>query len=118
MLGTANGYIEFMRYLFFKNQDSFLNKNTIKMMFSEPNVEKNDYGYNTGFAMYLTSKTHEYEKDILRVGGYEKTGSWVDRKNNLIGVLFSQANETRDKEGLANRMEQDFKKELYRQLSK
>lgn len=118
MLGTANGYIEFMRYLFFKNQDSFLNKNTIKMMFSEPNVEKNDYGYNTGFGMYLTSKTHEYEKDILRVGGYEKTGSWVDRKNNLIGVLFSQANETRDKEGLANRMEQDFKKELYRQLNK
>jgi hypothetical protein len=42
----------------------------------------------------------------------------LGRKNNLIGVLFSQANETRDKEGLANRMEQDFKKELYRQLGK
>ena len=28
----------------------------------------------TGFGMYLTSKTHEYEKDILRVVMLFKTG--------------------------------------------
>ena len=86
-------------------------------MSPKPNVEENDYGYNTGFGLYLTSKTHTFEKDILRVGGYEKTGCWVDRKNKLIGTLFSQANETQDRDGLSNQMEQDFKRELYRQLN-
>ena len=36
----------------------------------------------------------------------------MDRKNNLIGTLFSQANETQDSDGLSNQMEQDFKKEI------
>ena len=67
--------------------------------------------------MYLTSRNHAFEKDILRVGGYEKTKCWVDRKNNLIGTLFSQANETQDSDGLSNQMEQDFKKELFSQLN-
>ena len=87
-------------------------------MSSRPNVKENNYGYNTGFGMYLTSQNHAFEKDILRVGGYEKTKCWVDRKNNLIGILFSQANETQDSDGLSNQMEQDFKKELFSQLNK
>ena len=90
---------------------------TIQKMSSKPNVEENNYGYNTGFGMYLTSRNHAFEKDILRVGGYEKTKCWVDRKNNLIGILFSQANETQDSDGLSNQMEQDFKKELFSQLN-
>ena len=67
--------------------------------------------------IYLTSDTHPYEKNILRVGGYEKTGCWVDRKNQLIGTLFSQVNESADRIGLGSEMENDFKQELYRQLS-
>ena len=118
MLGTADGYIDFMRLLFFKDGNIFLEEETVQKMSSKPDVEENDYGYNTGFGMYLTSKTHAFEKHILRVGGYEKTQCWVDRKNNLIGTLFSQANETQDSEGLSNQMEQDFKKELYQQLNK
>jgi CubicO group peptidase (beta-lactamase class C family) len=117
MLGTAKGYIHFMRLLFFNDKNLFLEKKTIERMSSKSDIEDNDYGYNTGFGSYLTSKTHAYEKDILRVGGYEKTGCWVDRKNKLIGTLFSQANETQDRNGLSNQMEQDFKRELYRQLN-
>jgi len=117
MLGTPDGYIDFMRVLFFNDGNLFLEKETVQKMSSKPNVEENDYGYNTGFGLYLTSKTHTFEKDILRVGGYEKTKCWVDRKNNLIGTLFSQANETQDSDGLSNQMEQDFKRELYRQLN-
>ena len=118
MLGTAKGYINFMRLLFFSDENLFLEKKTIQKISSKPNVRDNNFGYNTGFGLYLTSKNHEYEKDILRVGGYEKTGCWVDSRNKLIGTLFSQANETQDKDGLSNKMEQDFKRELYRQLNK
>lgn len=117
MLGTADGYIRFMQLLFFNDGNTFLKKETIQKMSSKPNVEENNYGYNTGFGMYLTSRNHAFEKDILRVGGYEKTKCWVDRKNNLIGTLFSQANETQDSDGLSNQMEQDFKKELFSQLN-
>ena len=118
MLGTAKGYINFMRLLFFNDENLFLDRKTVQKMSSKPNVGDNNFGYNTGYGSYLTSETHEYEKDILRVGGYEKTGCWVDRKNNLIGTLISQANETRDKNGLGTKMEEDFKRELYRQLNK
>ena len=118
MLGTSDGYINFMRLLFFNDGNVLLEEKTLQKMSSMPNVEENDYGYNTGFGMYLTSKTHAFERDILRVGGYEKTKCWVDRKNNLIGTLFSQANETQDSDGLGNQIEQDFKKELYLQLNK
>ena len=118
MLGTSDGYIQFMRLLFFNDGNTFLKKETIQKMSSKPNVDNNNYGYNTGFGMYLTSRNHTFEKDILRVGGYEKTKCWVDRKNNLIGTLFSQANETQDSDGLSNQMEQDFKKELFSQLNK
>ena len=117
MLGTADGYIRFMQLLFFNDGNTFLKEETIQKMSSKPNVEENNYGYNTGFGMYLTSRNHAFEKDILRVGGYEKTKCWVDRKNNLIGILFSQANETQDSDGLSNQMEQDFKKELFSQLN-
>ena len=118
MLGTADGYIRFMQLLFFNEGNTFLKEETIQKMSSKPNLEENNYGYNTGFGMYLTSRDHAFEKDILRVGGYEKTKCWVDRKNNLIGTLFSQANETQDSDGLSNQMEQDFKKELFSQLNK
>ena len=118
MLGTADGYIRFMQLLFFNDGNTFLKEETIQKMSSKPNIEENNYGYNTGFGMYLTSQNHAFEKDILRVGGYEKTKCWVDRKNNLIGTLFSQANETQDSDGLSNQMEQDFKKELFSQLNK
>ena len=120
MLATAKGYINFMRLLFFNSSlksKEFLSEESIKKMTSKPKGEQNDDGYNTGYAFYLTSETHSYEKNILRVGGYEKTGCWVDRKNQLIGTLFTQANETADKIGLGSKMQNDFKQELYRQLS-
>ena len=117
MLGTVDGYIQFMRLLFFNKKEIFLENRTVNRMSRKPNVEDNEYGYSTGYGFYLTSSTHKYEKNILRVGGYEKTTSWVDRKNKLIGTLFSQANETQDSDGLSTQMEQDFKKELYRQLN-
>ena len=121
MLGTASGYINFMRVLFFKrslNKKEFLSEQTIKEMTSKPKGLNNDHGYQTGYAFYLTSETHEYEKNILRVGGYEKTKCWVDRENKLIGTLFSQVNETQDRIGLGSKMEDDFKKELYHQLDR
>ncbi len=118
MLGTVDGYINFMKLLFFNNEENFLNRQTLQKMSSKPDIAENDDGYNTGYGFYLTSNTHAYEKNILRVGGYEKTSCWVDRKNKLIGALFTQANETRDSDGLGNQMEQDFKKELYKQINK
>ena len=120
MLGTANGYIDFMRLLFFhssKPNNEFLTKESINQMTSKPPGEENDDGYQTGYAFYLTSKTNPYEKNILRVGGYEGTTCWVDREHKLIGTLFTQANETSDKIGLGTKMHDDFKKELRRQLA-
>ena len=120
MLATAKGYIKFMRLLFFNSfikNNKFLSEESLKKMTSKPKGEQNDYGYQTGYAFYLTSETHPYEKNILRVGGYEKTGCWVDRKNQLIGTLFTQVNESADRIGLGSEMENDFKQELYKQLS-
>ena len=87
-------------------------------MTSKQNVKDNNYGYNTSYGFYLTSKNHQYEKDILRVGGYEKTQCWVDKQNKLIGILFSKANKTIEQIAFSSKMEIDFKKELYRQLNK
>ncbi len=117
MIGTAKGYINFMKLFYLNKKVNFLNNETINEMTSKPNIKKNNYGYNTDYAFYMTSRNHEYEKNILRVGGYEKTASWIDRENNLFGVLFSQVNETQDKVGLSTQMEIDFKKELYHQLN-
>lgn len=120
MLGTARGYINFMRLLFFKSytlDKEFLTDESIKQMTSKPKGKRNDDGYQTGYAFYLTSKTNPYEKNILRVGGYEGTTCWVDREHKLIGTLFTQANETADKVGLGTKMHDDFKKELRRQLA-
>ena len=118
MLGTGKGYIDFMKLFFLDNKDKFLNNATIIEMISKPDIENNNYGYNTDYAFYLTSKNHEFEKNILRVGGYEKTASWIDQNNKLFGVLFTQVNETQDKIGLSTQMEIDFKKELYHQLNR
>ena len=120
MLGTARGYINFMRLLFFKSyilDKEFLTDESIKQMTSKPKGKRNDDGYQTGYAFYLTSKTNPYEKNILRVGGYEGTTCWVDREHKLIGTLFTQANETADKVGLGTKMHDDFKKELRTQLA-
>ncbi len=120
MLGTARGYIDFMRLLFFKSSildKEFLTDESINQMTSKPKGKRNDDGYQTGYAFYLTSKTNPYEKNILRVGGYEGTTCWVDREHKLIGTLFTQANETADKVGLGTKMHDDFKKELRRQLA-
>jgi CubicO group peptidase (beta-lactamase class C family) len=118
MLGTGKGYIDFMKLFSLDNKTKFLNNETIVEMISKPDIENNNYGYNTDYAFYLTSKNHEFEKNILRVGGYEKTSSWIDQNNKLFGVLFAQVNETQDKIGLSTQMEIDFKKELYHQLNK
>ena len=120
MLGTANGYIDFMRLLFFnssKPNNEFLTKESINQMTSKPVGEENDDGYQTGYAFYLTSEINPYEKNILRVGGYEGTTCWVDQEHKLIGTLFTQANETTDMVGLGRKMHDDFKKELRRQLA-
>ena len=120
MLATARGYLNFMRLLFFNShisKNEFLSMESIKQMTSKPKGDKNDDGYQTGYAFYLTSDNNPYEKNILRVGGYEKTDCWVDRKHQLIGTLFSQTNETTDRIGLGSKMQNDFKKELRRQLA-
>ena len=77
-------------------------------MTSKPNVKDNNYGYNTSYGFYLTSKNHQYEK----------TQCWVDKQNKLIGILFSKANKTIEQIAFSSKMEIDFKKELYRQLNK
>ena len=121
MLATAKGYIDFMRLLFYKNGPSetvFLSKSSIGKMTLKPNVKHNDNGYQTGYGFYLTSDTNPLEKSILRVGGYEKTSCWVDKKHQLIGSLFSQVNETTDRIGLGTKMDDDFKRELRAQLSR
>lgn len=120
MLSTAGGYISFMRLLFFHQSQSvksLLTDQTIKEMTSKPTDAQNDDGYQTGYGFYLTSEKNPYEKNILRVGGYEGTTCWVDRKNKLIGTLFTQANSTSDMIGLGRELHNDFKKELYGQLN-
>ena len=116
MVGTAKAYISFLRLLFYRDFN-FLNKQTISRMSSKPIDSYSEDGYNTGYAFYLTSGERQYDKNILTVGGYEFTKGWLDRKNKLIGVLFSQVIDAQDKVGLGSQLEEDFKKELFTQLN-
>ena len=115
MLGTARGYIEFLRLLL-DSEKSFLSESTLHTMTSKPPQVKSEQGYQTGYAFYITGEDDTYKNEILTVGGYEFTKGWVDRENNIIGVLFSQVNGTTDGEGLGSRMENEFKEELFNQL--
>ena len=115
MLGTARGYIEFLRLLL-DPRKSFLSESTLHAMTSKPPEVKSKQGYQTGYAFYITGEGDTYKNEVLTVGGYEFTKGWVDRENNIIGVLFSQVNGTTDGEGLGSRMENEFKEELFNQL--
>ena len=115
MLGTAKGYIDYWRKLLDPDK-SFLSEESISKMTSRPLDFPKDRGYQTGFGSYITGKG-DHQKDLLTVGGYEFTKAWVDRKNKLFGVLFSQVHSTTDGDGLGSKMEQEFYKELYTQLN-
>tara|TARA_B100001250_G_C19793010_1_gene787423 strand:+ start:513 stop:1790 length:1278 start_codon:yes stop_codon:yes gene_type:complete len=115
MLGTAKGYIEYLRLLL-DPENSFLKRSTIDMMVSKPSDAVSESGYQTDYAFYITGQNDEYKNNVITVGGYEFTKGWVDRENDIIGVLFSQVNSATDGDGLGSRMEKEFKKELYNQL--
>tara|TARA_Y100000768_G_scaffold137163_1_gene102121 strand:- start:281 stop:1543 length:1263 start_codon:yes stop_codon:yes gene_type:complete len=115
MLGTAKGYIDYWRKLLDPDK-SFLNEESIYKMTSRPLDFPKDQGYQTGFGAYITGES-DHQKDLLTVGGYEFTKSWVDKGNKLFGVLFSQVVSTTDRDGLGSKMEKEFYKELYRQLN-
>ena len=114
MLGTARGYIDFLRKVFDPRQ-SLLDGETIDKMITRPLGMTGEQGFQTGYATYITGDS-DYQRDIVTVGGYEFTKCWMDRKNNIIGVLFSQVVSTIDREGLGTKMENEFKKELFKQL--
>ena len=114
MLGTARGYINFLRKVFDPKQ-SFLDRETIDKMITRPLGMTGEQGFQTGYATYITGDS-EHQRDIVTVGGYEFTKGWMDRKNKIIGVLFSQVVSTIDRDGLGTKMEEEFKKELFKQL--
>ena len=86
------------------------------MMVSKPSDAVSEGGYQTDYAFYITGQNDEYSNNVITVGGYEFTKGWVDRENDIIGVLFSQVNSATNGDGLGSRMEKEFKKELYNQL--
>ena len=84
-------------------------------MTSRPSSMTSEQGYLSGYASFITGDS-DHQRDILTVGGYEFTKGWMDRKNKIIGVLFSQVVSTIDRDGLGTKMEEEFKKELFKQL--
>ena len=120
MLATADSYADFLRLLLNNgklNHHRFLNKETIKKMFSNIDT-KDEYGISTGFGLFITGeilkKYGKGDSGLLQGGGYESTSFWIDPKRKFVGLLMTQANQSPDKAGLGSGVYDKFRGALYR----
>ncbi len=96
MLGTTDGYADFMRMLLHRgilNGHRLLENATIEEM-SSPHTQKDSpWGYN-GYNLWVTGDTLRAmgigEAGFWVSGGYEGTYCWIDRKRKFIGLVMTQ----------------------------
>ena len=96
MLGTTDGYADFMRMLLHRgelNGYRFLEEATIEEMSSPHTQLDSPWGYN-GYNLWVTGDTLEVmgtgEAGLWVSGGYEGTYCWIDRKRKFVGLAMTQ----------------------------
>lgn len=101
MLGTADGYADFVRMLLRRgelNGYRFLEKETVKEIYSPQTQLDNPYGHN-GYNLWVSGDSMRIkgqgEAGLWIGGGYECTYFWADPKRNFVGLIMSQNNEVR-----------------------
>lgn len=98
MVGTADGYADFVRMLLKRgtlNGHQFLEESTVEDIYAPHTQLDNPYGYN-GYNLWISGDTMRVqgygEAGLWIGGGYESTHFWADPKRNFVGVIMSQAN--------------------------
>jgi CubicO group peptidase (beta-lactamase class C family) len=100
MIGTADGYADFLRMLLNHgelNGYRFLNESSVKELYAPHTQLDNEYGYN-GYNLWVTSKLHKEkgygDEGLWTGGGYEGTHFWIDPKRDFVGLIMTQMFET------------------------
>ena len=119
MIGTADGYTDFLRMLLNHgklNGHRFLNESSVKEIYSPHTQLDNEYGYN-GYNLWVTSKKSRElghgDEGLWSGGGYEGTHFWIDPKRDFVGVILTQMYKT--PKGGQNR-DNIIKGEIYKQI--
>lgn len=119
MLGTANGYADFIRMLLLHgelNGHRFLHKETVEDIYAPHTQLTNPYGHN-GYNLWISGDSmrlkEQGDEGLWIGGGYECTHFWADPKRNFVGIIMSQNNEVSSP---GYEMNDKFRGELYRQL--
>ncbi len=96
MLGTADGYADFLRMLLARgelNGRRVLNDKTITDMTAPHTQKDSDYGHN-GYNLWINSGKwgdNQMGRGGLWIGGgYEGTHFWIDPEYGFVGVVMSQ----------------------------
>jgi CubicO group peptidase (beta-lactamase class C family) len=121
MIGTADGYADFLRMLLNHGQLNgyrFLNESSVKQLYSPQTQLENEYGYN-GFNLWVTSSLYKEkgfgDEGLWTGGGYEGTHFWIDPKRDFVGLIMSQMFET-PKQG--HDRDNQIRGEVYKQIFK
>ena len=100
MIGTANGYADFLRMLLNHgelNGHRFLDESTVKEIYSPHSQLENEWGYN-GYNLWVTSEIYKDkgygDEGLWTGGGYEGTHFWIDPKRDFVGLIMSQMYQT------------------------
>ena len=98
MVGTADGYADFVRMLLKRgtlNGHQYLEKATVEDIYAPHTQLDNPYGYN-GYNLWITgdsTRINEFgDAGLWTGGGYQGTHFWADPKRNFVGVIMTQAN--------------------------
>ncbi len=98
MVGTADGYADFVRMLVKRgtlNGHRFLEKASVEDIAAPHSQLDNPYGYN-GYNLWISGDSMRLkgqgDAGLWIGGGYESTHFWGDPKRNFVGVILSQAN--------------------------
>jgi CubicO group peptidase (beta-lactamase class C family) len=121
MIGTADGYADFLRMLLNHGQlngHRFLNESSVKQLYSPQTQLENEYGFN-GFNLWVTSSLYKEkgfgDEGLWTGGGYEGTHFWIDPKRDFVGLIMSQMFET-PKQG--HDRDNQIRGEVYKQIFK
>ncbi len=121
MVGTADGYADFVRMLLQKgelNGYRFLEEETVEEIYSPHTQLDSPYGYN-GYNLWISGDSmrikEQGEAGLWIGGGYECTYFWADPKRNFVGLIMSQNNAVR---APGYEMNDKFRGALYKQFWK
>ena len=121
MIGTADGYADFLRMLLNHgelNGHRFLEESSVKEIYSPHTQLDNDYGYN-GYNLWVTSSLNKEkgfgDEGLWTGGGYEGTHFWIDPKRDFVGLIMSQMFETPSQ---GHGRDNEIRGEVYKQIFK